>query len=49
MLLMKLPGTDIINEWYHVDAVVNNTTKKVAIKVYDYKANNNYTKGNSTI
>ena len=40
----EITGTDIINEWYHVDAVVNNTTKKVAIKVYDYKANNNYTK-----
>lgn len=40
----EITGTDIINEWYHVDAVVNNTAKKVAIKVYDYKANNNYTK-----
>lgn len=40
----EITGTDIINEWYHVDAVVNNTTKKVAIKVYEYKANNNYTK-----
>ena len=40
----EIKGTDIINEWYHVDAVVNNTTKKVALKVYDYKANNNYTK-----
>lgn len=40
----EITGTDIINECYHVDAVVNNTTKKVAIKVYDYKANNNYTK-----
>lgn len=40
----EITGTDIITKWYHVDAVVNNTTKKVAIKVYDYKANNNYTK-----
>ena len=40
----EITGTDIITKWYHVDAVVNNKTKKVAIKVYDYKANNNYTK-----
>lgn len=40
----SISDTDITAKWYHVDAVVNNTTKKVAIKIYNYKANNNYTK-----
>ncbi|MDY3971375.1 MAG: hypothetical protein SOZ28_01510 [Clostridia bacterium] len=39
----SIENTDIIKKWYHVDAVVNNTTKKTTIKIYNYKANNNYT------
>lgn len=37
-----IAGTDVTTKWYHIEAVVNNTAKTFAIKVYDYKANNNY-------
>lgn len=30
------------NKWYHVETVSNMTTKKVDVKIYAYKANNNY-------
>ena len=39
----SIENTDIVKKWYHVDAVVNNTTKKTTIKIYNYKANNNFT------
>ncbi len=35
-------GTDLAAKWYHIEAVVNASNKEVSLKVYDYKANNNY-------
>ncbi len=33
---------DNLNKWYHVEATVNAQTKKTTVKLYNYKANNNY-------
>lgn len=33
-----------MNKWYHVETVTNMTDKKIAVKIYAYKANNNYSK-----
>ena len=38
----ELADQDIVNNWYHVDAAIDTTTQKVTLKIYKYKANNNY-------
>lgn len=39
---IEVANTSADTNWYHVEAVVNNTAKTTSIKVYNYKANNNY-------
>lgn len=39
---VKTGITTTLGKWYHVETVSNITTKKVNVKIYAYKANNNY-------
>ena len=41
---IKTGVTGTMNKWYHVETVTNMTDKKIAVKIYAYKANNNYSK-----
>ena len=41
---IKTGITSTLNKWYHVETVTNMTTKKIDVKIYAYKANNNYSK-----